>query len=297
MYQSDISHSLAQIALELRRTNELLAQNTPQPPQAPDWEAAIAWRWRAQGHKRWLAPVTNIRAPLLADLHGIDEQKARLVANTARFVLGQGANNVLLSGARGTGKSSLIKAVLQHFASQGLRLIEVDKTDLLELADILDLLAPRPEKFILYCDDLSFEAGETNYKALKSVLDGSIAAASSNVLVYATSNRRHLLPETMRENQSYQHSADGELHPGEVIEEKISLSERFGLWLSFYSFSQEQYLQIAAHWLAHFGASPAEIEAARGDALLWALERGARSGRVARQFAQGWSAKEQSALS
>ena len=286
-----ITTALNTIAIELARTNQLLAQSLPQAPSAPDWEAAIAWRWRSQNGRRWLAPVAQFRAPILADLHEVDEQKAKLLQNTVFFLAGKPANHVLLSGARGTGKSSLIKAVLQELAPQGLRLIEVDKNDLIDLPEIVEWVEGRSEKFIIYCDDMSFDAGETQYKALKSVLDGSIATTSSNVLVYATSNRRHLLPETMRDNESYQHTPDGELHPGEAVEEKISLSERFGLWLSFYPFSQDEYLRIAAHWLADFGASAEQIETARGDALLWALTRGSRSGRVAKQFAQDWAAR------
>lgn len=286
-----ITTALNTIAIELARTNQLLAQSLPQAPSAPDWEAAIAWRWRSQNGRRWLAPVAQFRAPILADLHEVDEQKAKLLQNTVFFLAGKPANHVLLSGARGTGKSSLIKAVLQELAPQGLRLIEVDKNDLIDLPEIVEWVEGRSEKFIIYCDDMSFDAGETQYKALKSVLDGSIATTSSNVLVYATSNRRHLLPETMRDNESYQHTPDGELHPGEAVEEKISLSERFGLWLSFYSFSQDEYLRIAAHWLADFGASAKQIEAARGETLLWALTRGSRSGRVAKQYAQDWAAR------
>ena len=286
-----ITTALNTIAIELARTNQLLAQSLPQAPSPPDWEAAIAWRWRSQNGRRWLAPVAQFRAPILADLHEVDEQKSKLLQNTVFFLAGKPANHVLLSGARGTGKSSLIKAVLQELAPQGLRLIEVDKNDLIDLPEIVEWVEGRSEKFIIYCDDMSFDAGETQYKALKSVLDGSIATTSSNVLVYATSNRRHLLPETMRDNESYQHTPDGELHPGEAVEEKISLSERFGLWLSFYPFSQDEYLRIAAHWLADFGASAEQIEAARGDALLWALTRGSRSGRVAKQYAQDWAAR------
>jgi predicted AAA+ superfamily ATPase len=216
----------------------------------------------------------------------VEPQKERLLRNTAQFVAGRGANNVLLTGARGTGKSSLIKACLNEFAPQGLRLIEVDKADLVDLPDLVDLVAERPERFIVFCDDLSFDEGEPGYKALKSVLDGSVAQASDNLLIYATSNRRHLLPEYMKENLSYQHTEDGEVHPGEGVEEKISLSERFGLWISFYPFTQAEYLAIVAQWLRFFGASEAAIRQARQDALVWALERGSRSGRVAQQFAR-----------
>ena len=196
---------------------------------------------------------------------------------------------MLLTGSRGTGKSSLIKACLHEYAPRGLRLIEVDKADLVDLPDIVDLVSERAEKFIVFCDDLSFEDGEPGYKALKSILDGSVAATTPNVLIYATSNRRHLLPEYMKENLTYTHTDDGEVHPGEGVEEKISLSERFGLWVSFYPFTQAEYLTIVAQWLSSFGVNPAAIEAARPASLVWALERGSRSGRVAYQFARDYA--------
>jgi predicted AAA+ superfamily ATPase len=208
-----------------------------------------------------------------------------------QFVEGKPANNVLLTGARGTGKSSLIKACLNEYAPRGLRLIEVDKADLVDLPDIVDVVSARTEKFIVFCDDLSFEEGEPGYKALKSILDGSVAATSSNVLIYATSNRRHLLPEYMKENLTYTHTDDGEVHPGEVIEEKISLSERFGLWVSFYPFTQDEYLVIVAQWLSSFSVDSKAIAAARPEALVWALERGSRSGRVAWQFARDYAGR------
>ena len=227
----------------------------------------------------------------LADLQEIDGQKGKIQRNTLQFVQGLPANNVLLTGARGTGKSSLIRACLQAYAPQGLRLIEVDKAELVDLPDIVDVVSGRPEKFIVFSDDLSFDEGEPGYKALKSILDGSIAAATPNVLIYATSNRRHLLPEYMKDNLSYTHTDDGEVHPGEVIEEKISLSERFGLWVSFYPFSQDEYLTIVAQWLSSFGVEAAAIAAARPEALVWALERGSRSGRVAYQFARDYAGR------
>ena len=261
----------------------------PQPLSGPDWDASIAYRYRVRssGHGT-LEPVRHVADIRLADLREIDVQKDRIQRNTLQFVLGKPANNVLLTGARGTGKSSLIKACLNAYAGLGLRLIEVDKTDLIDLPDIVDVVSSRPEKFLVYCDDLSFEEGEPGYKALKSILDGSVAATTPNVLVYATSNRRHLLPEYMKENLSYSHSDDGEVHPGEVVEEKISLSERFGLWVSFYPFNQSEYLAIIAQWLSAFGVQQAEIDAARPAALVWALERGSRSGRVAWQFARDY---------
>jgi predicted AAA+ superfamily ATPase len=227
----------------------------------------------------------------LQDLKEIDQQKEKIQRNTEQFVNGLPANNVLLTGARGTGKSSLIKACLNTYAPRGLRLIEVDKDDLVDLPDIIEVVANRAEKFIVYCDDLSFEDGEPGYKALKSILDGTVAASTANVLVYATSNRRHLLPEYMKENLTYTHTDDGEVHPGEGVEEKISLSERFGLWVSFYPFSQDEYLAITAQWLSSFGVSTTAIDAAKPEALVWALERGSRSGRVAYQFARDYAGK------
>ena len=264
----------------------------PQPLAAPDWALSVAWRYRkrSSGHGA-LEPVRHVAPLQLSDLQEIDGQKEKIQRNTEQFVRGALANNVLLTGARGTGKSSLIKACLNAYAAQGLRLIEVDKTDLIDLPDIMDIVAGRPEKFIVFCDDLSFDEGESGYKALKSILDGSIAAAMPNVLIYATSNRRHLLPEYMKDNLSYQHTDDGEVHPGEVIEEKISLSERFGLWVSFYPFSQDEYLAIVAQWLSSFGINAAAIAAARAQALVWALERGSRSGRVAYQFARDFAGR------
>jgi uncharacterized protein len=265
----------------------------PRPPAATDWQASIAFRYRKRGNVGTIEPVRHVATIHLSDLKEVEPQKERLLRNTRQFVTGRAANNVLLTGARGTGKSSLIKACLNEFAPQGLRLIEVDKTDLIDLPDIVDVVADRPERFIVYCDDLSFDEGEPGYKALKSMLDGSVAQASDNVLIYATSNRRHLLPEYMAENLTYKHTEDGEVHPGEVVEEKISLSERFGLWVSFYPFTQAEYLAIVAQWLRHFGIGEvARIEAARPEALIWALERGSRSGRVAYQFARDFSGRD-----
>ncbi|AKJ31308.1 ATP-binding protein [Caldimonas brevitalea] len=265
----------------------------PHPLTAPDWSASVAFRYRKRAGSACLEPVRHVAGILLSDLREVEGQKERLWRNTAQFVAGRGANNALLTGARGTGKSSLIKACLNEFAGQGLRLIEVDKTDLVDLPDIVDLVAERPERFIVYCDDLSFDEGEPGYKALKSILDGSVSASSANVLIYATSNRRHLLPEYMKENLSYQHTEDGEVHPGEVVEEKISLSERFGLWISFYPFSQAEYLAIVAQWLRSFGVDEPAIEAARQESLVWALERGSRSGRVAYQFARDYAGRRE----
>jgi hypothetical protein len=278
----------------ISRAEHLLARLEsvlPHAPAAPDWSASVAFRYRKRGGSAFVEPVKHVAGIRLDDIREVEGQKERLVRNTAQFVAGHSANNALLTGARGTGKSSLIKACLNEFSPRGLRLIEVDKSDLVDLPDIVDLVAERPERFIVFCDDLSFDEGEPGYKALKSTLDGSVSAATANVLIYATSNRRHLLPEYMKENLTYQHTEDGEVHPGEVVEEKISLSERFGLWISFYPFSQQEYLVIVAQWLRSFGVDEAAIAAARQESLVWALERGSRSGRVAYQFARDYAGR------
>jgi uncharacterized protein len=262
----------------------------PPVPRTVDWGASIAFRWRKTSRQGFIQPVSNLHRIRLSDLHGIESQKALIEQNTRQFIEGRAANNVLLTGARGTGKSSLIKAVLNKFHRQGLRLIEVEKHDLIDLPDIVDQVAKRPERFILFCDDLSFEASEPGYKALKVVLDGSIAASSDNLLIYATSNRRHLMPEYMQENLETKHLGE-EIHPGETVEEKISLSERFGQWISFYPFDQDAYLEIVAHWLRELGCREAEIPKARQEALQWTLLRGSRSGRVAWQFARDYAGR------
>jgi hypothetical protein len=253
----------------------------PPAPARPDW-SAHAWRWRRGG----MQAVTHPRHVRLADLQGIDAQKAAIDRNTRQFLQGLPANDVLLTGARGTGKSSLIKALLAEYAEAGLRLVEVDKHDLQDLPEIADLLGGRPERFLIFCDDLSFDAGEPGYKALKVALDGSIAGAADNMLIYATSNRRHLMPEFMAENLE-----SDEIRPGEAVEEKIALSERFGLWLTFYPFDQEQYLAIVRHWLNAFGIARLTPQARRA-ALQWATARGSRSGRVAWQFARDWAGRK-----
>ena len=272
-----------------------IEQDLPASNTAPDWAHFIAFRWRRDqtmfGRRGTLVGVAHPHIIHFADLKDIDEQKSRIETNTRQFVMGRTANNVLLTGARGTGKSSLVKAALQEFARQGLRLIEVDRADMVDLAEIADLVAGRPERFIIFSDDLSFEANDPGYKALKSVLDGGISVTNDNLLVYATSNRRHLMPEKMSENLETKHTEDGEIHPGETTEEKISLSERFGLWLSFYPFDQQQYLDIVTHWISALAGqqAAANTETFRKAALLWALERGSRSGRVAYQFARDWA--------
>jgi len=262
----------------------------PAAPPPTDWKSAIAFRWRKRGTHGYLHPIAHPHRIRLEDLCGIDPQKRLVEQNTRQFVHGLPANNVLLTGARGTGKSSLVKALLNKYSGRGLRMIEVEKHDLTDLAEIVELVGDRRERFVLYCDDLSFEADEPGYKALKVVLDGSIAAASDNVLIYATSNRRHLMPEYMHENLEYKH-VDEEIHPGETVEEKISLSERFGLWVSFYSFDQDDYLAIAAHWVRHFAPRATIDDTVRKEAVQWALARGSRSGRVAWQFARDYAGR------
>lgn len=262
----------------------------PPAPPAMNWDA-VAWRWQSHGPRGWLEAVQRISPIRLDDLQHVGEQKKVLVRNTLAFLQGKPANNVLMTGARGTGKSSLVRALLAEYADRGLRLIEIDKSDLGQLGQIMDAIQGRPERFIVFCDDLSFEEGEAGYKALKSALDGSIASPGDNLLIYATSNRRHLMPEYMHENLQARHQPDGEIHPGETVEEKISLSERFGLWLSFYPFAQDDYLDIVEHWLLAHGCRPDQTGLARTEALQWALQRGSRSGRVARQFARDWAAR------
>jgi len=283
----------ATTAALLQRLVELLEQFAP-PSPAADWDAQ-AFQWRKQRvlgtDSARLVPVRRIARMDAADLLGVDQQREAILRNTEQFVRALPANNVLLTGARGTGKSSLVRACLARYADQGLRLIEVDKADLVDLPLIADRVAPRPERFIVFCDDLSFEPSDASYKALKAALDGSIAAGTSNLLIYATSNRRHLIPESMRENLDARYDEDGDLHPAETAEEKISLSERFGLWLSFRSFRQDDYLQIVAHWLARYALDPDAIAAARGEALQFALQRGSRSGRVATQFARDYAGR------
>jgi uncharacterized protein len=289
---TDSLHSLISRGEQLLSRLEALAQREL---VAPDWTASTAFRFVSDSRGVRLVPVRQLADIGLGDLQDVDTQKARLVQNTRQFVTGKPANNVLLTGARGTGKSSLVRACLHEFAANGLRLIEMDKADLLHLPELVELVSTRPERFIVFSDDLSFDEGEGGYKALKSVLDGSVAASGENLLIYATSNRRHLLPEYLRENETYQHLANGEIHPGEVIEEKISLSERFGLWLSFYPFSQDEYLRIVHHWVSSFNIVDAERiysqSTINNEALVFALERGSRSGRVAYQFARDFAGR------
>jgi uncharacterized protein len=284
---AELTALLARLEGILERVEAVL----PPAPPPPDW-TATAFRWRKRADRGFLQAVRHPHAIKLDDLVAIDAQKDAIDANTRQFVAGLPANNVLLTGSRGTGKSSLVKGMLAKYAGKGLRLIEVDKADLVDLPDIAEQVAGRRERFIVFCDDLTFDAGEAGYMALKVMLDGTIAAASTDLLIYATSNRRHLLPEYMSENLETKHVGD-EVHPGESVEEKISLSERFGLWISFYPFSQDDYLAAVASWLDAFDVPPARTkrdgEARDRDALQFALQRGSRSGRIAWQFARGYA--------
>jgi predicted AAA+ superfamily ATPase len=276
---------------ELEKILAKLEQLLPPPPPPTDWKASIAFRWRRGGRgEGWLQPVRHVHRMRLSDLQGIGPQIARVEQNTRQFMEGRPANNVLLTGARGTGKSSIVKGLLNKYSPKGLRLIEVEKSDLADLPAITDQVANRPERFLLFCDDLTFHGAEEGYIALKVALDGSISTTSENLLIYATSNRRHLMPEYMQENLDTKYVGD-EIHPGETVEEKISLSERFGLWVSFYPFDQDEYLEIVAHWLSCFSCGRKEIERSREEALQWSLQRGSRSGRVAYQFARDWAGK------
>ena len=276
---------------DLKKILERLEQILPPPPPPTDWKASIAFRWRRGAGGRnagWLQPVRHVHRIRLSDLRGIGPQIERVEQNTRQFLDGKPANNVLLTGARGTGKSSIVKGLLNKYSAKGLRLIEVEKNDLVDLPAIVDQVASRPERFLLFCDDLTFHGAEDGYIALKVALDGSISTTSENLLIYATSNRRHLMPEYMAENLETKYVGD-EIHPGETVEEKISLSERFGLWVTFYPFDQDEYLQIVATWLKSFGI--AASDKANEEALQWSLQKGSRSGRVAYQFARDWAGR------
>ncbi len=285
---TDLSHLVDRIDSLIDRLEGIL----PRQPQQPDWGKSTAFRWRGINHPIPLQAIRHQSSPRLQDILSNDRQKSQLDRNTQQFLQGKPANNVLLWGSRGTGKSSLIKALLREYAEQGLRLIEVDKDQLIELPDLLDTLDGRSEKFILYSDDLSFEANDPSYKTLKAVLDGSIYSLPENVLIYATSNRRHLMPELNSENQQTR-LIDTELHHGEAVEEKVSLSDRFGLWLSFHPFNQDQYLGIVRHWIVKLDSPVEPWGDIRAEALRWALNRGSRSGRTAWQFARDWVGRSQ----
>ena len=278
---------------DIKELLERLEQLLPPPPPPTDWNASIAFRWRRTAGlnaRGWLQPVRHVHRMRLSDLQGIQAQIGKVEQNTRQFIEGSPANNVLLTGARGTGKSSIVKGLLNKYHQQGLRLIEVEKNELVDLPEITDLVAGRAERFLVFCDDLTFHGAEDGHIALKVALDGSISTTSENLLIYATSNRRHLMPEYMQENLETRYIGD-EIHPGETVEEKISLSERFGLWVSFYPFDQDEYLAIVTHWLGTLGCAAGDAQAAREEALQWSLQRGSRSGRVAYQFARDWAGK------
>jgi predicted AAA+ superfamily ATPase len=278
------------LSKDLEKILERLDQLLPPPASKTDWDASVAFRWRSSGRKGapgWLQPVRHVHQIRLSDLRGIDRQIERVEQNVLQFLEGKPANNILLTGARGTGKSSIVKGLLNKYSKDGLRLIEVEKNDLADLAYMVDLVAPRKERFLLFCDDLTFHGAEDGYIALKVALDGSISTTSENLLICATSNRRHLMPEYMNENLETRYVGD-EIHPGETVEEKISLSERFGLWVTFYPFDQDEYLAIVEHWLEVLGGSSS---GAHEEALQWALQRGSRSGRVAYQFARDFAGR------
>jgi predicted AAA+ superfamily ATPase len=281
------------VSSDIKQLLERLEQLLPPAPPATDWGASIAFRWRKTAGlntRGWLQPVRHVHRMRLSDLQGIGAQIEKVEQNTRQFLEGRPANNVLLTGARGTGKSSIVKGLLNKYQKRGLRLIEVEKNDLVDLPEITDRVAGRAERYLVFCDDLTFHGAEDGYIALKVALDGSISTTSENLLIYATSNRRHLMPEYMTENLETKYVGD-EIHPGETVEEKISLSERFGLWVSFYPFDQDEYLEIVAHWLQTFGCGAREAANAREEALQWSLQRGSRSGRVAYQFARDWAGK------
>jgi predicted AAA+ superfamily ATPase len=279
------------LSKELEKILQRLEQLLPPPPPTTDWKASVAFRWRSAGRRGaagWLQPVRHVHRIKLSDLRGIDPQIAKVEQNTKQFLDGKPANNVLLTGARGTGKSSIVKGLLNKYSGKGLRLIEVEKNDLVDLPAIVDQVASRPERFLLFCDDLTFHGAEDGYIALKVALDGSISTTSENLLIYATSNRRHLMPEHMSENLETRY-VDDEIHPGETVEEKISLSERFGLWVTFYPFDQDEYLAIVHTWLKSFACDFSDK--AKEEALQWALQKGSRSGRVGYQFARDWAGR------
>jgi predicted AAA+ superfamily ATPase len=278
----------------LQRAEGLLARIEPLLPEQPpviDWGRALAARWQRDARSGYLAPLEVSLDLSLDDLIGVDRQRDLLAANTRQFVDGLPANHTLLWGARGTGKSSLIRALLAEYAPSGLRLIEIERDHLADLPRVVDALIGLPQRFVLFCDDLSFEAGEGDYRVLKSVLDGSLERAPENVLLYATSNRRHLVPERQSDNENWQ-MVDGELLPNEAVEDKIALSDRFGLWLSFYPFSQQHYLSVVRHWIASLarraGLEWGWDEELEKDAIRWATGRGNRNGRCAYQYARQW---------
>ena len=276
---------------QLRRVLSSLEQLLPKPVAKVHWNASHAANWRRHSFAGFLEPIDNIESIHLDDLIGIDRQKNMVEENTRQFLAGYPANNILLWGTRGTGKSSLVRALLHSYAPRGLRVVQVDKSDLVHLPDIVDEIKDQPYKFIIFSDDLSFDIGESSYKMLKSALDGSVYAPPENVLIYVTSNRRHLLPEYESDNRGAM-QVEGEIHHGEAVEEKISLSGRFGLWVSFHPFSQDQYLQVVRQWVEKLvlksGVDLEWDKDGQDAAILWSQKKGDRSGRIAYQFASNW---------
>ena len=278
----------------LERADRLAQRLEPLLPIEPpviDWTATLAARWERQGRSGFLQPLRVSHDLRLRDLLGVDDQREQLARNTHQFVAGLPANLALLWGARGTGKSSLVRALLAEHWPAGLRLVEIERDHLADLPRVVEQLSDQPQRFVLFCDDLSFEAGEGEYRVLKSVLDGSLERAPDNVLLYATSNRRHLVPERQSDNDNWER-VDGELHPSEAVEDKIALSDRFGLWLSFYPFTQEHYLAVVRHWIGNLAAQAGLVwtwdEELEKAAIRWATGRGNRNGRCAYQFARQW---------
>ncbi len=284
--------SLAQFLAKATEVLERIEPWLPETVENVDWQQHWAARWVRTQRQGYLRPIAVHSQLKLADLLGIEHQQRQLVENTQQFLQGLPCNHALMWGARGTGKSSLVRAILAEYAVFGLRLIEVERSDLVDLPLIVEALRGRPERFIIFCDDLSFDAGEADFRQLKSILDGSLEQAPENVVLYVTSNRRHLLPEHQSDNQNWQRSESGELHPSEAVEDKIALSDRFGLWLSFYSFSQEHYLDVVCHWVDHYARALKLVwqrdEAFEKAAIRWATARGNRNGRCAEQFAKHW---------
>ncbi len=284
--------SLAQFLAKAIEVLERIEPWLPETVENVDWQQHWAARWVRTQRQGYLRPIAVHSQLKLADLLGIEHQQRQLVENSQQFLQGLPCNHALMWGARGTGKSSLVRAILAEYAVFGLRLIEVERSNLVDLPLIVEALRGRPERFIIFCDDLSFDAGEADFRQLKSILDGSLEQAPENVVLYVTSNRRHLLPEHQSDNQNWQRSESGELHPSEAVEDKIALSDRFGLWLSFYSFSQEHYLDVVCHWVDHYARALKLVwqrdEAFEKAAIRWATARGNRNGRCAEQFAKHW---------
>lgn len=280
-----------EVVEQLERVLSSVEQLLPKAAEPIDWTKTPAANWRRHSFAGYLEPIEHIEDTRLDDLVGIERQKQVLEKNTRQFLRGYPANNVLLWGSRGTGKSSVVRALLNKYADEGLRIIQVDKNDLDYLPDIFSQIGKQPYRYIILCDDLSFEPGDPGYKILKSVLDGSVYASPKNVLIYVTSNRRHLLPEFFTDNLGAK-MVHNEIHHGEAVEEKISLSDRFGLWVSFYVFKQDLYLEIVQKTIARLcienQIEPQWDEDLAKAAIKWSHEKSKRCGRTALQFTRHW---------